>query len=461
MLKKKRNLPNRITFYIILPVIAAGFLFTLLMVSILTPRVTSYFEERTTANLKLASQIAINLCDENLNTLLHLRLENNLDMVETMRRDTLARIESAAEQFPSINIIVLEEEERIVTASNITIPDPSIFSRLPTKMHDVMSVQTENRQYLAFSRYFPFWRWDIVSIISYEDAFAMVNLMRMYIYLTMLGFLVFIVTAFLLFFYFLVKKPLSEMAVVAEDITGGRMRRVKTSRNDEIGRVIATFNKMVDSLEENRKAQQASLEEKEVLLREIHHRVKNNLNIVSSLLNLQYDMVSNTSQAKQALKMSRDRIFSMALVHENLYQSETLSQIDMKEYIDTISNNLHNLYAAEKNITIKTDIDNITMTIEHASPFGLLLNEIITNSLTHAFPSKESGTIEVSLKSQANGSCRLMVADNGIGLPEGLDVRNTKSLGMQLISVLSEQLNGRLTVECGGGAVFTLDFHIQ
>jgi two-component sensor histidine kinase len=285
--------------------------------------------------------------------------------------------------------------------------------------------------------------------------------MRRYIYFTMLGFLVFIITTFLLFFYLLVKRPLTEMARVAEDITGGRMRRVQTSRNDEIGRVIAIFNKMIDSLEENQKAQQASLEEKEVLLREIHHRVKNNLNIVSSLLNLQYDIVTSTNQAKQALKMSRDRIFSMALVHENLYQSETLSQIDMKAYIEAISNNLHNLYAPDKGIAIKNDIDNITMTIEYASPFGLLLNELITNSLTHAFPSIEDGTIEVSLKSRENGSYLLTVSDDGVGLPEGLDLRGTKSLGMQLVSILSEQLNGELTVRKDGGATFILDFHLE
>ncbi len=460
-MRKKRNLPNRITFYIILPVIAAGFLFTFLMVSILSPRVTSYFEERNTANLKLATSIAMEICDENFNTLISLRLENDLGMVETMRRDALARIEAAAEEFPAIDIVVLERKADIVTESKIHIPDPAVFSELPAKTEEVRSVKIGNNLHLVFSRYFPFWRWDIISIISYDAAFSPVYLMRRYIYFTMLGFLVFIITTFLLFFYLLVKRPLTEMARVAEDITGGRMRRVQTSRNDEIGRVIAIFNKMVDSLEENQKAQQASLEEKEVLLREIHHRVKNNLNIVSSLLNLQYDIVTSTNQAKQALKMSRDRIFSMALVHENLYQSETLSQIDMKAYIEAISNNLHNLYAPDKGIVIKNDIDNITMTIEYASPFGLLLNELITNSLTHAFPSREDGTIEVSLKSRENGSYLLTVSDDGVGLPEGLDLRGTKSLGMQLVSVLSEQLNGELTVRKDGGATFILDFHLE
>lgn len=460
-MRKKRNLPNRITFYIILPVIVAGFLFTFLMVSILSPRVTSYFEERNTANLKLATSIAVEFCDENFNTLLNLRLENDLGMVETMRRDALARIEAAAEEFPAIDIVVLERKRDVVTESEIHIPDPAVFSELPAKTEEVRSVKIGNNRHLVFSRYFPFWRWDIISIIPYDSAFSPVYLMRRYIYFTMLGFLVFIITTFLLFFYLLVKRPLTEMARVAEDITGGRMRRVQTSRNDEIGRVIAIFNKMIDSLEENQKAQQASLEEKEVLLREIHHRVKNNLNIVSSLLNLQYDIVTSTNQAKQALKMSRDRIFSMALVHENLYQSETLSQIDMKAYIEAISNNLHNLYAPDKGIAIKNDIDNITMTIEYASPFGLLLNELITNSLTHAFPSREDGTIEVSLKSRENGSYRLTVSDDGVGLPEGLDLRGTKSLGMQLVSILSEQLNGELTVRKDGGATFILDFHLE
>ena len=455
----RKRLSGKITLKILLPVIAVGAAFTVLMVSLLTPRLDDYFEKRNTSDLKLAAELAFEICEENFKALLSLRLENNPDMVETMRRDTLARIRNTALRFPHIEIVVMEKGTVIVSTSETIEEYTELHGNIPKKITDTISISINDTSYILYAKYFPFWKWNIVSLMTADEAYAPVLLAKRFVYLSMIGFLIFLIITFLLIFWLLVKKPLKKMTAAAADISRGKMTRVKTVRSDEIGKVLFSFNAMVDGLEADREKLKASLEEKEILLKEIHHRVKNNLNIVASLLNLQYDIVSTKEQAKQALQMSRDRVYSMALVHENLYQSETISQIDMKSYIENIAHNLQHLYASEKDIIITTKVDVGNMTIEHASPCGLLLNELLTNSLKHAFVSRKKGEIRVGLEKDGNvKEYRLTVEDNGVGLPEKLDIFHTDSLGMQLITVLTEQLNGKLSVSRRQGTVITIVF---
>ena len=456
---KKSRLPGKITLTILLPVIAAGTAFTILMVSLLTPRIADYFEERNRADLRLAAELAFELCEDNLKELLSLRLENNPGMVETMRRDTLARIQNTALRFPHIELVVIEAGKRIVSAPEKIGEDSGLFIKAAKNTSGTINTTVNNTPYIIYTKYFPFWRWTIVSLITAENAYAPVLLAKRYVYLSMLVFLLFLVVTFIIVFSLLVKKPLLEMTAAAEEVSKGRMKRVETVRSDEIGKVLSAFNAMVDGLEEDRKKLKTSIEEKEVLLKEIHHRVKNNLNIVVSLLNLQHDIVSGPEQAKQALRMSRDRVFSMALVHENLYRSETLSQIDMKSYIDNILRSLLYLYASDKEIFINNNVEAVKMTIEYASPCGLLLNELLTNALTHAFASRKEGVISVGLgKDGTEGKYLLTVEDDGIGLPEDLDIYHTSSMGMQLITVLTEQLGGKLSIKRKNGTKFTVRF---
>ena len=209
----------------------------------------------------------------------------------------------------------------------------------------------------------------------------------------------------------------------------------------------------------------ASLREKEVLLKEIHHRVKNNLQVISSLLNLQSDYVSD-QQALKVLQDSQHRIRSMALIHEKLYQPQDLGRIDFAEYIRDLAAYLFRSYnAGARAITWSIEADDVFLGIDSALPSGLILNELISNSLKHAFspdmdkPSGWVGQIRVELLTNDDHMMTLMVTDNGAGLPAGLDFRNTTSLGLQLVNTLVDQLDG--TIELVGsseGTTFKITF---
>jgi len=201
----------------------------------------------------------------------------------------------------------------------------------------------------------------------------------------------------------------------------------------------------------------ASLREKEVLLKEIHHRVKNNMQVISSILNLQSRQIKN----KHALKMfedSQNRIKSMALVHEKLYESENLARIDFAEYTRSMTNYLFSLYRIGPAIGLNIDIKDSLLDVNTAIPCGLIINELISNSLKYAFPEGIEGEICIQLYSDKDGKFTLIVEDNGIGFPKDLDFRKTESLGMQLIIMLVEQLEGTIELDKTKGTSFTITF---
>ncbi|HME45655.1 MAG TPA: histidine kinase dimerization/phosphoacceptor domain -containing protein [Syntrophorhabdales bacterium] len=197
-----------------------------------------------------------------------------------------------------------------------------------------------------------------------------------------------------------------------------------------------------------------SLKEKEVLLKEVHHRVKNNLQIISSLLNLQSKYIKD-DQALEMFKESRNRIRSMTLIHEKLYRSKDLANIDVAEYIQNLSSNLFRSYSAGR-ISLKTQVDDMLLGIDTAIPCGLIINELVSNSLKHAFPEKQ-GEIFVNLH-RDNGRFTLVVSDNGVGFPESVDFRNTDSLGLQLVCTLTDQLDGAIELNRKGGTEFKITF---
>ena len=201
---------------------------------------------------------------------------------------------------------------------------------------------------------------------------------------------------------------------------------------------------------------QASLREKEALLREIHHRVKNNLQITSSLLRLQAGAIAN-AEAREVFAETQHRIRSMALVHEKLYQSTNLSQIDFGDYIRTLGELLFKSFAADPSrIRLSVDGDDVLLSIDTAVPCGLIVNELLLNALKHAFPDESQGEIRVELADGGDGWCHMSVRDNGVGLPED---ESSGTLGLQLVRGLVAQLDGNLAVERGrGGAGFTIDF---
>lgn len=199
-----------------------------------------------------------------------------------------------------------------------------------------------------------------------------------------------------------------------------------------------------------------SLKEKEVLLKEIHHRVKNNLQIISSILNLQSSFVSDENTLGILLE-SRNRIRSMAIIHETLYKSEVFSSLNFGNYIEDLCNNLISSYQITGRIRLESDIHQVNMILDQAIPCGLLINEIITNSLKYAWQEHNDGIISVRLE-QKGKTVELEVSDNGIGLPDQFEQMNTETLGLQLIATLTEQLDGQLDVNTENGTKYLLKF---
>jgi PAS domain S-box-containing protein len=202
----------------------------------------------------------------------------------------------------------------------------------------------------------------------------------------------------------------------------------------------------------------ASLHEKEALLKEIHHRVKNNLQVISSLLALQARAVADET-TKKKFHESRDRVHSMALLHESLYHSDNLAWIDFPAYIRQLAEHLFRSYGATaERIRLRTDLDRLFLNMDIAVPCGLIVNELISNSLKYAFPEGRSGEIHVELRESGDRTASLTVADDGIGLDSGFDWVNASSLGLRLVRTLAQQLDATLEVGDGPGTHFRLTF---
>ena len=188
-----------------------------------------------------------------------------------------------------------------------------------------------------------------------------------------------------------------------------------------------------------------ALHDKEILLKEIHHRVKNNLQVVSSLLSLQQRQ-SKDSTTQQALQEGRDRVKAMSLIHQNLYQDNNLVGVPVKPYIDTLAKNLiYNYKVEDKNISLQTDIDDLKLDVDTIIPFGLIINELISNALKYAFVNKDEGEITITLKLK-DEVLILTVADNGKGLPDDFSIEKVSSLGYRLIKSFSQKLKAELQI---------------
>ena len=202
----------------------------------------------------------------------------------------------------------------------------------------------------------------------------------------------------------------------------------------------------------------ASLAEKEVLLQEIHHRVKNNLQVISSLLKLQSRYIQD-SRVTEMLKESQNRVRSMALVHEQLYQSKNLSDIDFAEYIHNLSHNLFQAYEIyAEGIKLETNIAPCSLNIDTAVPCGLIINELVTNSLKYAFTGQTKGKIKIDFTLDNNKVCVLAVSDSGIGFPQDLDYRNARTLGLRLVGSLVKQIRGKIELLDVAGTKFQITF---
>jgi len=203
----------------------------------------------------------------------------------------------------------------------------------------------------------------------------------------------------------------------------------------------------------------AALEEKEVLLKEVHHRVKNNMQVISSLLKLQAENI-NDKRIAEMFYESQNRVKAMALVHQKLYQSENLSQIDISVYIQGLMTNLvRSLNFDPGKIMVEVKIEGILLNMDTAIPCGLIINELVYNSLKYAFPENHKGLIRIELTRDSQGDeLTLVISDNGIGLPKEFDFENAQTLGLQLVKMLTRQLDGTLELHRENGVTFSIHF---
>ena len=202
----------------------------------------------------------------------------------------------------------------------------------------------------------------------------------------------------------------------------------------------------------------AALREKEVLLKEVHHRVKNNLQVIISLLSIQSRQVKDRA-VLDVLRDSESRIRSIALIHEKLCKSQDVAMVDFAGYVQNLVPELFKAYALEKGApALDMRVQDLRLGIDIAVPCGLIINELVTNCLKHAFPSGRNGTITVDFHGNGNGRAALMVGDDGIGMPPGIDLHDTQSIGLGMVKALCEQLEGTLEMERGRGTAITVSF---
>lgn len=220
-------------------------------------------------------------------------------------------------------------------------------------------------------------------------------------------------------------------------------------------RMILSIARDITRRKENEAMLRKSLEEKELLLKEIHHRVKNNLNVISSLLNLQSKYIKDKA-ALEVFRESQRRARSMALIHKMLYQSVDLKCINFGEYIQTLTRELFQTYATGDNIKLNMRVGDILLDINTAVPLGLIVNELVSNSLKHAFPDNMEG--EITIEFNKNNQYYFSVADTGIGFPEDIDYHNANSLGMRLVNSLVDQINGTMVLNQEKGTCFKIKF---
>ncbi|MEH1810368.1 PAS domain S-box protein [Nostoc sp.] len=226
----------------------------------------------------------------------------------------------------------------------------------------------------------------------------------------------------------------------------------------EYGSVLVAIHQDITEQKQAEEKIKASLKEKEVLLKEIHHRVKNNLGIVSSLLQMQCRRTQDPV-VTAILRDSQNRIASIALVHEKLYRSEDLADIDFAQYIPDLTTHLFDSYnVSSSQIKLNIQVDNASLDIETAIPCGLIINELVSNALKYAFVGNRGGKIEVKFYQKSESNLTLIIKDNGVGLPENFDSKKTKTLGITLVQGLVKQLRGKLEIDSQQGTEFKITF---
>jgi two-component sensor histidine kinase len=204
-----------------------------------------------------------------------------------------------------------------------------------------------------------------------------------------------------------------------------------------------------------------SLKEREVLLQEVHHRVKNNLQVISSLINMQARQLSDKA-SRSALEECKTRVEAIALIHEKLYRSKDYARVPFSDYARSLAENIfHSAGVSQSVIDLKVEMEGMALAVDKAIPCGLILNELITNALKHAFPDNRRGVVRVELRKEGAGDVLLAVGDDGVGVPPNFEPSRSPTLGLQLIATLVKQLDGQLEVLSAGGTTFKIVFPLE
>lgn len=228
-----------------------------------------------------------------------------------------------------------------------------------------------------------------------------------------------------------------------------RINRKKRFEIEKMNLSIAQKNTQIES----------SLKEKEILLKEIHHRVKNNLQIISGILDIQNFSIKEP-EIKAILNEGQNRIQSIALLHKTMYQNQNFNAVNFEQYLnELITHSKQSNYSLHKNIDIDVNVDNIQLEIDYAVPLGLIINELINNAYKHAFKDIENGSIKIQLEALQKNNYSLLFKDNGIGFPENFDIKKLNSVGFELINGLTKQLNGKLSISNENGATIKINFN--
>lgn len=232
-------------------------------------------------------------------------------------------------------------------------------------------------------------------------------------------------------------------------------------KRDEQDKVIGFISVITDITERKRAEEQirASLREKEVLLQEIHHRVNNNMQVIISLIRLQGEQLGDKRYVEM-FKDTLDRIKSMALVHKRLYESKDFAKVDINGYVESLVKDLFKSRGVDSNkISLKLEENDISLSLDCAISCGLIINELVTNSIKYAFPEDMKGDISVSFRLIGDGLVEIRVGDNGIGIPDSFDLRNSNTLGLQIVNSLAEhQLGGKVKLDTSKGTEFRIWF---
>jgi two-component sensor histidine kinase len=257
---------------------------------------------------------------------------------------------------------------------------------------------------------------------------------------------------------YLLKDDLARLAPAVE-----RELRDARTRKDRalVAGALQQSEERVEAQRATLERQTVSLQQRETLLREIHHRVKNNMQVMSSLLSLQARAALNP-ETRRMLEDNQNRIQSMALLHEILYQSEDLAMVDFPKYVlRTVDYLFRSFGVKDRQIRLHTELDEVALELDDALPFGLLISEIVSNSLKHAFPQGRCGEVSIFLRQQSDATISLILSDDGIGLPRELDWTTTRSLGLRLVRALAQQLRGALEISSRSGTEVRLTFQVR